>query len=241
MKVRLAPIVVCLIAGSFSSTPAYAQWYVGGYLGGNYTHAADVSIAQPGEQTNLTFEGVRFAARPLESPQYYGVRIGRLFGGRGRWGIEVEFVHLKVISETARTYPVSGELAGLMIDEPTRMDSIVQRYDMTHGLNFLVVNLVSRRPVGNGRFSIVSRVGVGPTLPHAESSIGFVNRQQYEYAGPGLHAAGGVAVRVNDWFTPFIEYKLTAARPTISVPAGTGRTTSVSHHGAIGFTIGRTR
>lgn len=231
----------CLAAALMLPAAANAQWYAAGYLGANHTPAADVDIDQPAENTALRFHGVTFAARPFASPQYYGVRIGRLLGERRRVGLELEFIHLKVIAETAGSYHATGRLAGAAVDETVRMDSIVQQYAMTHGLNFIVVNIVAKRPIGSGRGAFVTRFGAGGTMPHAETTIRSVNREQYEYAGPGVHGAAGYEIGFAKWMSAFVEYKIAAARPEISVSAGTGRTTSVSHQIAAGFTFGSTR
>ena len=52
----------------------------------------------------IDFLDVEFAARPFASPQYYGVRIGRTVGERRRFGLELEFIHLKVIGKTGQAY-----------------------------------------------------------------------------------------------------------------------------------------
>lgn len=236
---RHRPLVAALgLFALFLPTAAEAQWYAAGYLGANHTHAADITIDQPAADTSLRFSRVTFEARPFESPQYYGIRIGRLLGERRRFGVEVEFIHLKVFAETAGSFDLSGRLNGAARAGRERMDAIVQRYSMTHGLNFLVINAVSRRPIGAGRVALVARAGAGPTIPHAESSIEFVSREQYEYAGPGIHAASGVDVQIGRRVSMMLEYKLTAARPRISVAGGTGRTTSISQHVAAGIALG---
>jgi hypothetical protein len=222
-------------------TAAHAQWYAGLYLGANHTHAASISINQPSADTSIRIHDVTFEGRPLASPQYYGIRIGRMLGERRRFGIEVEFIHLKVIGQASRSFRLTGMLDGALVDSVTRMDTIVQQYAMTHGLNFLVVNAVSRHRLGSSRTSWVNRVGAGATIPHAETTVRHVNREQYEYAGPGVHGSTGLDIGVTSWLSVQADYKVTAARPEISIDAGTGRTTSVSHHVTAGFTFGSTR
>lgn len=241
MKLRILTFFACFVAGLVLPRLAHAQWYAGGYFGANHTHTADVRIDQPSTGTSLRFHDVTFAGRPLASPQYYGIRIGRLVGERRRFGVEVEFVHLKVIGETGNPFRISGTLDGAAVDTVARMDTVVQQYAMTHGLNFLVFNVVSKHRLGSTRASWVNRVGAGPTIPHAETTVRQVNREQYEYAGPGVHGASGIEVGIAQWLSLHAEYKLTAARPKISIEAGTGRTTSVSHQIAAGFIFGSTR
>src|SRR5580765_1436497 len=87
---------------------AEAQWYLAGYLGANTTHAADVAIEIPASGLALEFHDVDFDDHPFESPQYYGYRIGRMFGASRRFGVEVEFTHLKVIGQVGQAYDTSG-------------------------------------------------------------------------------------------------------------------------------------
>jgi hypothetical protein len=227
---------------AIAPSTADAQWYFANYLGGNHTSPATVSINQASSATSLQFHDVHFESRSLRSPQYYGARIGYLFPNR-RIAVEFEFIHEKVISLTTRTVHVTGTLAGAPIDTQAPMDFYVDRYSMTHGLNFLVINLVSRTPIGgaNGRSALMLRGGVGPTRPGVDTSVLGVSIQRYEYAGIGGDAAAGVSVRLLDHFTAIAEYKFTYARPTISVDGGKGQMTARTQQIAIGFALGRAR
>ena len=239
---RVSSIVVLVLALASLASRADAQWYFAGYLGANHTRPDDVRILQPASSVDLTYSRVTFDAKPFQSPQYYGWRLGRGLGSSGRVGIEVEFIHLKVIAETDRSYVLNGHAGALSVaDSSSHMDAVVQRYAMTHGLNFLVVNLVSRTPIGlgGGRLALVIRGGAGPTLPHAETSVGNQERQQYEWAGTGIHAAAGIEIRLHGRWSAVAEYKLTHASPTISIAGGTGRTTALTQHVAVGVVVGR--
>lgn len=242
MSVRAAVRLVglwCLVV--LLPREAAAQWYIVGYFGGNTTKAADVLIDRLAANTSLTFHDVEFEAKPLSSPPYYGYRLGRLFGPDRRLGVELEFVHLKVISLTAGAYRITGRANNVAIDTTAAMNTLVERYSMTHGLNFILINLVSRTPVGDGPVTFVARAGAGPTLPHAETTIGGVIREQYEYAGIGAHGAAGLDVRIGKRFSVIGEYKLTWARPEIDISGGTGRMTALSHHVALGLAFGLSR
>jgi hypothetical protein len=228
-------VVVLVVAPRAAS----AQWYVGGYLGGNYTHPADVRVDTPLLGVSVTAEDVEFTAEPLRSPQYYGYRIGR-WVGNSNFAIELEFIHLKVIGQTQRSYRLTGTVDGEAVSAVGPFDALVERYAMTHGLNFAVINLMYRRPLSD-RLGLVLRGGAGATIPHAETTIRGVARELYELAGPGVHGAAGVDVRLAGRTSIFVEYKATWAEPEISIAGGTGRTTSVSQHVAIGFALGIAR
>jgi hypothetical protein len=224
-----------------AAAPAHAQWFGGLYFGANATRPADVEISQPARDTSLTFNDVRSDARPFTSPQYYGVRIGRLFGARARFGVDLELIHLKVIGRTQDAFAVSGRADGIPVSGTVRMDTLVQRYSMTHGLNFILVNFIARHPLAGGRFALIGRLGAGPTYPHAETTVGGMSREQYEIAGSGVHAAAGLDIKIKGRVSAISEYKLTAAKPRISIAEGTGRMRAVSHQVAVGLAFGLSR
>jgi lipid A oxidase len=218
--------LVCLLFLAVAS-PASAQWYGVVYVGANGTKPADITVQ--GDGYNQTFPEVEFEARPFESPQYYGWRLGRFVDSGRRLGIEVEFIHLKVIAN------------------PDQLGPDVQQYRMTHGLNFLVANVTSRKPFGRSAygdppFALITRLGGGITVPHAETVILNVSKEQYEYAGLGAHAAIGVTAKLKGRLSLVTEYKLTYAKPRITTAHnGTGQTTTLTHHVAVGFAFGLTR
>jgi hypothetical protein len=230
-NVTMRPFGVCLAFSVYllilHPSPAAAQWYAGLYLGANTTRPADVTVK--GDGYDITFPDVSFEAKSFTSPQYYGWRLGRLLDHRRRVGVELEFIHLKVIAR------------------PEELGPEVTRYQMTHGLNFLVLNLTNRIPLGrsssgDARYALIGRAGAGVTLPHAETTVFGESQEQYEYAGIGAHAAVGVDVRLKGRLSVITEYKVTYARPTITTANnGTGRTTSLSHHVAVGLAFGLSR
>jgi hypothetical protein len=232
--------VAALVLVASVPLTADAQWYAGIYLGASHTHSARVEIAQPDLGRALSFENVAFDGEPFKSPQYYGYRVGRLFGDGRRFGVEFEFIHLKVIARTDRAYTVTGPSAA-DVGAPVAMNAVVQRYAMTHGLNFAVVNLVSRVPMGGGPVTVVLRSGLGPTIPHAESTVEGDEREQYEPGGLGAHVAAGIEVGTWRRVSATGEYKFTFVRPEIDIPHGTGRTTAATHQVAFGlaFALGR--
>jgi opacity protein-like surface antigen len=243
----LACLLACIATMLVSAPAAEAQWYVAGYLGANHTRPAAVSIDQPPLDTSLQLSDVTFEARPFKSPQYYGVRVGRLFGSRRRFGVEFEWVHPKVYAETSRSVRVTGRLAGVDVDTTAPMDRFVQRYAMSHGMNFALVNLVGRLPIARdspgfaSRVALTGRVGAGPMFPHAESTVGGLAREQYERGGIGFQVAGGVDVQLAGRLSATLDYKFGHARPEITIVDGTGRTTANVHQIAFGLAFGLAR
>jgi hypothetical protein len=224
---------------------AAAQWYFDGYLGANYTHPARVAVDLPAADLAVEFDSVRFSAEPFKAPQYYGWRLGRMFATGRRLGVELEFIHLKVISETSQEYAARGHVGTTNVAGLVRMDSIVQRYSMTHGLNFVLINLVARRPLSD-RIALTARLGGGGTLPHAEATVLGVSHQRYEYAGLGAHGSAGIDVSLRGRLSLLAEYKLSAARPKITVAdpsrgGSAGHMRALTHHVAFGFGIALTK
>jgi len=221
--------------------PAAAQWYSAAYLGANHTPPADVSVDVPPLGVSLTYHDVRFDAKPFKSPQYYGGRLGRLFGASRRIGLEVEFIHLKVIGQTSQVYPVTGSFGSLPgVTSQSPMNAVVEEYQMTHGLNFILANVLGRLPIGaaDGPLTLIVRGGAGPTVPHAESRVAGESVNQYEWAGVGVHGAAGLNIRIAGPVSALAEYKLTFAKPEITIGNGTGRTTALTHQFAFGLTFG---
>jgi lipid A oxidase len=227
---------LALAISILSPSTAAAQWYVQGYFGGNHTRSADVHIRQPAASVDLTYRNVSFVGRPLETPPYYGYRVGRWFRG-GRFGAEFEFLHLKVYAVTDAVVPVSGQAGGISVAGAQTMSSTVERYSMSHGLNFMLVNVVSRMPFGGRGSAFVVRGGLGPTLPHGESVVFGVSQEQYEWAGLGAQTAAGLDVHVAGRLSATFEYKLSYARPTISIAGGTGQMSALTQQGIVGFGV----
>jgi hypothetical protein len=235
---RMAPVLFGAILVLASPTAAGAQWYAAADLGANHTHTADVTISQPSLGTSVTFRDVHFEARPFASPQYYGWRVGRVLGGRHQWLIEGEVIHLKVFAVTDQSYAATGQISGVAVGSTLiRMDGLVQRYSMSHGLNFVVLNVGRRVPLGGGPFTFVARTGFGVTIPHAESQVAGTARQQYEFAGPGALAAAGIEARIAPRVSAFAEYKVTIADPDIDVPSGTGIMRATTQQIALGLSF----
>jgi hypothetical protein len=232
-----------LLGSLLFTTPAaaHAQWYVGAYLGANQTRPAGVEVAVPNRNLSVEFEDVEFEAKPFSAPQYYGWRVGRMFGASRRIGVEMEFIHLKMYAKTDQVYPINDRTGLLDVPALTPMSGLVQRYAMSHGLNFILFNVVVRQPLGDGPVSLVVRGGAGPTLPHAESTVLTVPREQYEYGGIGLDGGIGIDIRLGGRFSAMSEYKLTYAKPEIDVAGGTGQTSALSHQINFGITFGFAR
>ena len=215
--------------------PARADWMLSAYLGDVWTHPSNAHLDQPTRRTSLEFIDLHYRDESSRPRRYYGYRIGWIPDSKRWMAIEAEHVHAKVYAETADIRRVSGTLRGTLIDTPQKVSLIVEDLSMSHGLNFVFGNFVIRREFGaqhrtGRRATAVVRIGAGPTFPHAESTIGGVRREQYEYGGIGAQAAAGIELVVWRGLHVVGEYKFTGTSARISVDEGEAVIPARSHH-----------
>jgi len=221
-------------------SPARADWMLSGYLGNVWTRPSTARLDQPAHNTSLEFIDLHYRDESSRPRKYYGYRIGWIPRSHRWMAIEAEHVHAKVYAETGDTGHVRGTLRGASIDRSQRVSVIVEDLAMSHGLNFVFGNLVIRREFGaqrgaGRRFATATlRVGAGPTFPHAESTIGGVRREQYEYGGVGAQVAGGIELHVMQALHVLAEYKFTGTSARISVDGGEAAIPARSHHAVAG-------
>ena len=235
VAVILVGVVVCL------PSSAHADWIASAYLGHVWTRSSAVTLALPDRQTAVEIAGVEYRAESLTSPQYYGYRVTWV-PDRHRWiGLEAELIHAKVYAETDRAVRFLGTLRGVEVDAVLPLSSVVQRLAMSHGLNFILANVVLRRELGPvdargmHRFVVVARAGAGPTVAHAESAVEHVNSEHYEAGGLGTQVAGGFEATVWRRLAVLGEYKFTWATPRLDVAGGQATIPARSHHAVAGL------
>jgi opacity protein-like surface antigen len=222
------------LAAATASAPVRADWLAAAYLGAARTHPGSLNIEQPSLSTRLRLHPVHYEGRSFHSPVYYGARLGYRF--RHGLGAEAEFIHLKVYALAHRTVAVSGQWRGEAVDARLPMDRFVQRFSISHGLNLLLANLAFSRPLpGPAGLRLALRVGAGPAIPHAESTIGGVSQEGYELGRLALHAAGGAELRLWKRLFWITEYKYTRTRQRVAVPAGRAEALFRTHHLVFGL------
>jgi hypothetical protein len=216
-------------------------WVVAAYIGGAHTSSSTLTVLQPSLGNNLAFENVRLASRSFDPPLYYGFRGGYFLPQTPYFGIEAEFIHLKVFSNPQQRVRVVGLLRGATINGELPLGEIVQQYSVSHGVNLLLFNGALRYAVRSdndgplGRLVLSARAGVGPTLPHTESTIEGQRQEQYEVGSVGWQAAGAAEVRLWKGLFAFGEYKFTRTRQNGKVFSGTAQSLLRSHHGVVGL------
>ena len=199
-----------------------ACWVLAAFLGNAWTAPNMLRLQRRGSAA-AEFDDVVYEDRSSRAPVYYGARVGRCLHGMRWLSIEGEFIHVKTYADSSR------------------LGAPMPHFAMSHGLNLLLINVGLRTPLNESPVTIVARGGAGPALPHGESTIAGESREQYEYGGLGVHGAGGVEVRLHSRISAVVEYKITYARPEITIAGGTGRTSALTHHLAFGLAFGLSR
>lgn len=233
---RFAALAAALIA---AASPLDAEWVLSAFLGGLSTQNAPLHITQPGLGTDIQFHDVRYTSRSFDFPLYYGYRASYFFNRYA--GIETEFVHAKAFAEVHEPVDAAGTIQGQKIAGRVPPDRILDRFELSHGLNFLFANFVGRRefmkPPGRGRgpITIVGRIGVGPTIPHVEATGGAGSVNEYQLGSVAFHAAAGVELNIWRNINAILEYKYTRTNENVTIPAGHADTLLRSHHGILGI------
>jgi hypothetical protein len=204
------------------------------FIGGALTQVSSIHLVQDQTQTDVVLSPVHYRSESFDAPIYYGYRAG-VFPRSGWLGVEGEFIHLKVVAETARTTSVTGVLDGRPVSATRPLADVVQRFEISHGLNLVLANVVARymetaaRPSAS-RWILSGRFGIGASIPNAESTFAGVSREQYEWGALSLQGAGGVEVRLTTRLYLTGEYKFTRTVQQVSVVSGTVRTPLRTHH-----------
>jgi hypothetical protein len=214
---------------------ASAEWTLAVFLGASRTGDSSLTVAQPADGTNVTLSPVHYDSASFEAPPYYGYRVG-MFPGSGRFGIEGEFIHVKVIADTARETNANGLLRREPVAGARPLASVLERFSITHGVNLVLINAVVRgqREVLAGsdrpRWILAGRFGAGASIPHPESTVNGFSFEGYEWGAFSLQAAAAIEVRVAGPIYVGGEYKLTRTVQDVTIAGGSARTSLVTHH-----------
>jgi hypothetical protein len=241
MRVALHRLLALFAIAYCMNVLASAQWTAAAYIGAAHTQNTFLDLRQPLLGTDIRFHNIAYQGESFQPPLYYGLRTGYWF--RRHWGVEAELTHLKVFARVEQTARVTGTLNGFAIDSQVPINSIVQRFSISHGVNLLLANVVFHHGIGRSREPAhprayaVLRFGAGTTIPHAESTIQNVVDEHYQVGGPAFQVAASVEARLWERLYWTGEYKFTRSREQVDVNSGTATTLLVSHHLATGPVI----
>jgi opacity protein-like surface antigen len=223
-----------------AAAPLHGETLLAIYSGKSFTDKSDLTLSQPAADTRLRFRDVAYDDESFTSPIYYGAKVTHFFRDRPWLGASVDFFHYKVFAGTDRTVRANGRENGAPVDRRQRLDDTVQRFSISHGVNYLTLNLLARGRwrrdprFREGRVQPYAGAGVGVLLLHPESAIGGESFQQYEWNGVGYQLFLGVDYRVTPHWGLFVEYKYNSRDVNVEVVDGTADTGLSTHHLAFG-------
>ena len=113
--------------------------------------------------------------------------------------------------------------------------SFLQQLNVSHGLNLVLGNLVTRFPIndrnhGPARIILTARFGVGPTLSHVEADLLGMATSHYESGGVATQAAGGLEFPIRNRWHIVIEYKYTYTRQHVDVGSAAVKLSPATQH-----------
>ena len=220
MWVPVRSLVLLIVSFLVSASPASAQWSVSAFLGKAATSPTRLEI-RSGANDAVALDRVHLDDQSMQLPWYYGWRVTRRLQRVSWLAFEAEFIHAKTIANTAQLVRVQGRVNGAAVDAQLPMSAVLPRFELSHGLNFLLGNAVMRWPIGSHvsdpRLALVGRFGAGPTIPHVESAFQGQSEDAYQFGRIGLGAGIGVEVRLTHHLFALGDVKVTTTRQKVHV------------------------
>jgi lipid A oxidase len=203
-----------VFAGLLVPLSACAQWNASAYIGKTHTANADLHVEQP-SGTATKVNDIGFDDRSFRPPLYYGLRGGYLFNPA--LGLEAELIHVKAFARLPPAIPI-------------------QQYNVSHGLNLLLGNLVLQRQIAR-RMNLSFRAGLGFAIPHPEIRAFDQTLERYELHGLAVQFAAGANFRLTRHVFLLGEYKFTATKPRFEIGSAAIGNTFATHHivSGVGF------
>ena len=214
-----------------SGGDASADLQLGAYLGPAYTSESDLNLAQPGG-TDMTFRDIAWEGKPFRRPPYYGYRA--IYWPGDRYGIMLDFTHIKAIAIKDRPVQQSGFKDGDHVPSQAPVSATLKRLEFTHGYNLLTLNALRRgAPRGPNLIPYVG-LGLGVAIPHVEvqrtDPPQSARTDEYQITGPALQVLGGIEWRFGRRLSLFVEYKLSCAMIRGDLVGGGKVTTNLCTH-----------
>jgi hypothetical protein len=168
-----------------------SNWYASyGFARQQYA-PSDIHVTQPGLGNNFTVHQAAAGDDPSDLGVIFNnvingqitdfqdaIRVGRFMNPEKTFAIELSIDHSKYNTNIGQTAYVSGTgtLGGQQVNHNIVLSSQVFDYELHNGLNHIMVNGVwlhhlfgpEQKP---GDLQLISRVGAGILLPHAETTV----------------------------------------------------------------------
>jgi len=190
-----------------------ADAQLGAYLGPAYTARSSLRLVQPGG-TDMTFGDIAWEGKPFRPPPYYGYR-AIYWLPNARFGMMVDFTHIKAIAVKHHPVQQSGSRDGVSVPALEPLTATLKRLEFTHGYNLLTLNVLRRGGPRGPNLIPYAAAGLGVAIPHVEvqrtGAPQSTRTDEYQITGPALQLLGGVEWRFGRRLSLFVEYKLSCA------------------------------
>jgi hypothetical protein len=165
------------------------NWYFSwGYSRQQYA-PSDIHISQPSQGNDFTVHQAKASDFPTSisdtltdlgnfdftNPQE-NIRLGKFMNEDKTFAIEFSLDHSKYQTDSGQTANVTGTVNGAAYNGPMVLNSNNFNYALHNGLNHVMINAVWLRHLAGpvqrpGQLQLISRVGAGILLPHADNVI----------------------------------------------------------------------
>jgi hypothetical protein len=241
----VAVIVLGAVAGGLAPMPATAEWFIDGYVGRSFTLDSDIEVERQALGDDFTVKDVTFDDESFKSPVYYGARIGYFLDPLPAFGLALEFFHFKILAETSESRRFTGTRLGAGIATVQPVNTVIQRFDVSHGVNYLTLDAIVRagflqdeERFPHGRLQAYAGVGPGVVIAHPENRIDNVeNDEEYVIGGFGIQGFLGVKALIFRHLGVFGEYKFTHSDLEVDVDRGDAHVEENTHHLVFGLTV----
>jgi len=206
------------------------------YTGRSFTDDSPLTLRQPAKGTHLTLEGVAYDDQSFTSPYYYGLRWVSFFPRRPAVGWAIDFFHYKIYSDPEQRVRVQGVQHGAPVDTVQRIGATVQRFNISHWVNYLALNVLGRARLDRdshfpaGRMQPYVGTGVAVLILHPDSTVEGEPLEKYEIRGPGFQIFTGVNFWVSEHWGFFVEHRWTYADVSVSLKSGKADTRISTRH-----------
>ncbi len=196
--------------------PKDKNWYFSFGLSKQQYAPSDIHVSQPELGNDFTVHQARgsdFSGSPEEvvnSLLHFGftdpqenIRIGKFRDAEKTFAIEFSLDHTKYNTDIGQTAYVSGTKEGRPYNQNLVLDREQFDYELHNGLNHLMINAVwfhhlsgpKQKP---GEWELLSRVGAGILLPHAQNKI-FGNENEVGPKGKNDCCNSSSWWQINGW------------------------------------------
>ncbi len=199
-----------------SALGSHNNWYLSwGYSRQQYA-PTDIHVSQPNLGNDFTVHQVAATDFPtgfkdtvrdlislnLTSPQE-NLRLGRFMNPEQTFAIELSIDHSKYNTDVNQSALVTGTINNAPVNSNQVLDDQYFNYALHNGLNHVMVNAVWLHHLAGpvkkpGDLELISRVGAGILLPHAENTI-FGNQVQVGPKNDKVCCSSGDWWQVNGW------------------------------------------